>query len=169
MLESQLTAKLQPTVNTYRAVSSFSQFVSEHAYYRNGYPLSAFAQALRAAFAHLGAPKQEMDEEPCFENTVVEEAIEHATSYIKANMIQKYVQRGKISLALFDVYLRTVHKILVSHFASDPDPVSSQFHALKMYLPTISNEVYMHKHRNILHYIFKLSRARMLDYLQGAI
>jgi hypothetical protein len=167
VLESYMMEALRRSGNTYEAVSAFRRFVEDHPHYSNAYPLSAFAQVLRGAFARLEAPTFETSESPAYGESDVEEAIQSATSEVQTTMAATYVYRGKMSLDLFDTYFRTVRKLLMATFLSDAAPARSQFDALRAFLPGLSREAYQTHHRNVLQYLFKLSRTRMIDYLRA--
>lgn len=166
LLEIYMMEALRPTGNTYEAVSAFRTFAEAHPHYSNAYPLSAFAQVLRGAFARLEAHTFELSESPTYGENDVEEAIHSATAEVQTSMVSAYVYRGKMSLELFDTYFRTVKKLLKSTFLSNATPARSQFDALKSFIPELSREAYQDDHRNVLQYLFKLSRARMIDYLR---
>ncbi|MEZ4699309.1 MAG: hypothetical protein R2834_03180 [Rhodothermales bacterium] len=166
ILEVHMMSALRPAGNTYEAVSAFRTFVEAHPHYSNAYPLSAFAQVLRGAFARLEAHEFETSESPVYGENDVEEAIQSATTEVQTSMVSTYVYRGKMSLDLFDTYFRTVKKLLAATFLSDASPARSQYDALRSYMPDLSREAYQIHHRNVLQYLFKLSRARMIDYLR---
>lgn len=166
VLEIYMMDALRPSGNTYEAVSAFRDFVEAHPHYSNAYPLSAFAQVLRGAFARLEAHDFASSEAPTYGETDVEEAIHSATAEVQSSMVATYVYRGKMSLDLFDTYFRTVKKLLQATFLSDASPARSQFDALRSYMPELSREAYQADHRNVLQYLFKLSRTRMIDYLR---
>ena len=164
ILESHLLSVLCSTSNTYTAVASFAAFVEEHPYYCNGYPLSAFARALRTAFA--GRRVLEDEKVPVFEPVEVESAIQRAVSYVRAALHETYVRGGKLSQRLFETYLSAVKTVLQATFTLTEEHVESQYDALSTLLPGLSKDAYMAEHRNILQYLFKLSRSRMVYYLQ---
>ncbi len=164
ILEAHLTSVVCGTSNTYKVVYSFVDFVAANPHYANAYPLTAFAQILRTSFQCRTVPETE-SEAPVFEPIEVESAIQKAIHYVRSSLHDTYVRGGKISHSLFDTYVRTVDKILNAHFAPVPDPVHSQYDALSSFMPELSKDQYMRDHRNILQYLFKLSRSRMIYYL----
>ena len=165
ILEAFLLGIVCNTSNTYRAVSSLADFVAEHPHYSNGYPMSAFAQILRSSF--LGrTPVLEHTETPSYETIEVENAIQRAVNSVRNSLHDSYVRGGKLSLTLFNNYVDAVKKILKSTFTLYPDATDSQFEALQTIMPGLSKDAYMRQHRNILQYMFKLSRIEMLAYLK---
>ncbi len=166
ILEIHMMEALRPAGNTYEAVSAFRLFVEAHPHYANAYPLSAFAQVLRGAFARLEAPVFEDRVVPEFGENDVEDAIQTAAREVQASMVGTYVYRGKMSFDLFDTYFNTVKKMLNATFVSEATPARSQFDALRSYMPHLSREAYLEDHRNVLQYLFKLTRSRMIDYLR---
>ena len=168
ILEAHLLTVLCTTSNTYKAVASFESFVQEHPYYCNGYPMSGFARALRTAFAARTVMEDEV-EKPVFEPTEVESAIQRASTHVRTTLHETYVLGGKISQKLFDTYVNAVKKVLKSTFTLSEEPIDSQYDALATLIPGLSKDAYMADHRNILQYLFKLSRSRMIYYLQDGV
>ena len=165
ILEAHLLAVLCSTSNTYKAVSSLVEFVNEHPHYCNGYPISAFAQAIRTAFAARSIVDSE-EAQAAFEPGEVESAIRRAIKYIRLSLHETYVLGGKVSQKLFETYVQAVKKVLKATFTISEEHVDSQYDALVSLMPGLSKDVYMTDHRNILQYLFKLSRSRMIYYLQ---
>ena len=168
ILEAYLLTVVCNTSNTYRAVSSFADFIAEHPYYANGYPLSAFAQLLRASYLGRIIPEAQT-EEINYEPIEVENAIQRAVAYVKNTLYDSYVAGGKLSMNLFDNYVNAVQKTLKSTFTRYAESTDSQFEALRTYMPDLSKDAYMQNHRNILQYLFKLSRTHMISYLQEEV
>lgn len=165
VLEAFMRSVVCTTSNTYKAVSALADFVAEHPHYCNGYPMSAFAQVLRASFIGRVTPETQT-EELSFEPIEVENAIQRAVSKVRNSLQDSYVRGGKLSLTLFNNYVDAVKKILKSTFTLYPDSIDSQYEALQTVMPGLSKDVYMSQHRNILQYLFKLSRTEMLAYLK---
>lgn len=164
ILEAHMLSVLCHTSNTYRAVSAFADFAKAHPHYCNGYPLSGFAQILRASFMGAVVPTEDI-EESSYAPIEVEQAIQQAITHVRSTLYDTYVRGGKLSRALFDTYVKAVGKTLKSTFTRYPESVDSQFEALRAFIPDLSKETYMQQHRNVLQYLFKLSRARMIAYL----
>ena len=101
-----------------------------------------------------------------YEPVEVEHAIQSSINHVRTTLCDSYVRRGKLSLSLFDKYCKAVYKILKSTFTLYPEAIDSQFEALRTLIPDLSKDVYMTQHRNILQYLFKLSRSHMIAYLQ---
>ena len=168
ILQPYLFQHLAPQGNTYVTVSSFVQFVKEHPHYRNGFPITGFAQALRQAFALRGDSVESAQEDnDAFEVREIEDAIAIAADQIQHKMKDTYLKKGKLCPNLFNTYFQAVQHILKSHFVRESDYVRSHFDALKVFMPDVSREAYATEHRNILQYLFKLSRTQMIDYLQA--
>lgn len=165
ILEAHMCSAVCNTSNVYRAVDSFASFLEEHPHYCNGYPLSAFAQVLRASYMNRVLPEPQTLESS-YEPIEVENAISKAVSYVRNSLHDSYVRGGKLSLTLFNHYISAVTKTLKSTFTLYPEAIDSQFEALQTLMPGLSKDVYMSQHRNIMQYLFKLSRTRMLNYLR---
>ncbi len=165
ILESHFFSVICNTSNVYRAVDAFTAFINAHPYYRNGYPVSAFAQVLRSSYMNREVSETEAPEQH-YEPLEVENAIQRSITFVRKTLYDSYVRRGKLSLALFDNYCTAVYKSLKSTFTLHPEATDSQFEALRTLIPDLSKDVYMNQHRNILQYLFKLSRTHMIAFLQ---
>lgn len=165
ILEAHLLDILCNTSNTYKAASSFIQFVELHPHYCNAYPISGFAQALRTAFSARTVPESQ-EANAIFEAGEIDTAIQKAVAYIRTTLHETYVLGGKLSQKLFDTYVVAINKVLRATFTRTEEHVDSQYDALVSLMPGLSKDVYMSQHRNILQYLFKLSRSRMIFYLQ---
>ena len=165
ILEAHLLDILCNTSNTYKAVASFIAFSKDHPHYCNAYPISGFAQAVRSAFASRTIVEHE--EAPAiFEANEVDSAIQRAINYIQTSLHDTYVRGGKLSQKLFDTYVVAINKVLRATFTLSEERIDSQYDALVSVMPGLSKDAYMAQHRNILQYLFKLSRSRMIYYLE---
>ncbi len=169
VLEAHLIAHLCQSASSHELVSSFVEFVAEHPYYCNAYPVTGFAQAIRAAYVHVGETSEEASaaQEQLLRPEEVEQAIEQATQRVQTVMHDSYVKKGKVHVSTFETYFHTVRDILTAQFVRDAMPVGSYFDALKTYIPSLSRGSYSQDHRNILEYITKLSRSQLLVYLKN--
>lgn len=168
ILEAHLIAHLCRSASSHELVSSFVAFLGEHPYYGNAYPVTGFAQAIRAAYVHVGEANEGIEEvEQILRPDEVEQAIQHATKKVQTVMHDSYVKKGKVCMSTFETYFQTVRDILTSQFVRDARPVGSYFDALQHYIPGLSRGSYSQEHRNILEYITKLSRSQLLVYLKN--
>ena len=168
VLEAHLIAYLCRSASSHELVSSFIDFIAEHPYYGNAYPVTGFAQAIRAAYVHVGETSSAVeDPDQVLRPEEVEQAIQHATQKVQTVMHDSYVKKGKVCVSTFETYFRTVRDILTSQFVRDARPVGSYFDALQYYIPGLSRGSYSQEHRNILEYITKLSRSQLLAYLKN--
>ena len=168
VIEAHLIAYLCRSASSHELVSSFVGFIKEQPYYCNGYPVTGFAQAIRAAYVHVGETSAGVEEpEQVLRREEVEQAIHHATQKVQKVMHDSYVKKGKVGLNTFETYFQTVRDILTSQFVRDAMPVGSYFDALQNYIPGLSRGSYSQEHRNILEYITKLSRSQLLVYLKN--
>ena len=168
VLEAHLISYLCRSASSHELVSSFVKFIGEQPYYCNGYPVTGFAQAIRAAYVHVGETAVVVEEpDQLLRPEEVEQAIHHATQKVQSVMHESYVKKGKVCLTTFETYFKTVKDILTSQFVRDANPVGSYFDALQNYIPALSRTSYSQEHRNILEYITKLSRSQLLVYLRN--
>ena len=165
ILEAFLASQLSYSDELRAVVSSFSSFTEARPFYANGYPLTAFAQTLRAAYVCVGDASA-YEEEPAFPAYEVEEAIHLTTRSLKSDMHSSYVAKGKVNGLVFEAYFSAVRDILCAQFISNAPPVDSYYDALRSYMPELSKPYYRQEHRYRLEYLAKLSRGRLLHYLK---
>ena len=168
ILEAFLASQLSRSDELRAVVATFTQFAEEHPFYTNGYPLTAFAQSLRAAYVCVGEASAP-DEEPGYLTYEVEQAIDSTTCSVKSDMHSSYVAKGKVNVPVFEAYFSAVRDILNAQFISNAPPVDSYFDALKSYMPELSKPYYRQEHRYRLEYLAKLSRGRLVNYLKDEL
>ena len=165
LLETYLTPILCTESNTYTAVYAFLDFLSLHTHYCNAYPLSEYARILRSCFKNRHVPVQPT-EEMSMASMDVETALDKTISHVRNTLYKTYVQKGKLSLTMYDNYINAVQKALSAQFGFTSDPIESQYEALAAYMPNLSKDAFQEEHRNIMQYVFKVSRKRMIGMLQ---
>ena len=165
ILEAFLASQLSGSDELRAVVGTLTHFTENHSFYANGYPLTAFAQALRAAYVCVGEASVP-EEETGFPAYEVQQAIYFTTRSVKNDMHSSYVAKGKVNAPVFEAYFSAVCDILNAQFISDAPPVESYFDALRSYMPGLSKLYYRQEHRYRLEYLAKLSRGRLLHYLK---
>lgn len=168
VLESYMTSVLCETSNTYTAVYAFKDFLKMHPYYRNAFPMSEYARVLRACFQNREVPTPSTHEIN-LSMIDLESALKKTIAYVRSKLHVTYVQKGKISISMFETYIKALKKILASHFGAPSASVSSQYDALATVIPGLSKDCFQNEHRNIMQYLFKISRTKMIGYLQDAV
>ena len=168
VLEAYITSVLCNTSNTYTAVYAFQDFLKLHPYYRNAYPMSEYARVLRSCFQNREVPHANT-QEINLSLIDLENALKKTITYVRSKLHDTYVQKGKISLSMFETYIKALNKILASHFGAPWESVSSQYDALATLIPGLSKDSFQNEHRNIMQYLFKISRTKMIGYLQDAV
>ena len=168
ILETYLTSLLCNTSNTYSAVYAFADFLKLHPYYRNAFPLSEYARVLRSCFKN-----REVPDNPVQEINIslldMENALRKTMNHVRTRLHETYVRKGKISRSMFDTYISALQKILASHFGFPSESVSSQYDALATLMPGLSRDSFQNEHRNVMQYLFKVSRNQMIGYLHDPV
>ena len=168
ILEAYLTSIICHTSNTYTAVYAFEQFLELHPYYRNAFPLTEYARVLRACFKNREVPDPNT-QEINVSLLDLDNALRKTITYVRTKLQETYVRKGKLSGTMFETYIKALQKILASHFGSPTEAVRSQYDALAAVLPGLSKDSFQNEHRNIMQYLFKVSRTRMIGYLQECV
>lgn len=168
ILENYITSVLCETSNTYTAVYAFQDFLKSHPYYRNAFPLSEYARILRACFQNREVPNPSTHEIN-LSLIDLDSALKKTIAYVRSKLHVTYVQKGKISIQMFETYITALRKILAYHFGAPSEAVGSQYDALATVIPGLSKDRFQSEHRNIMQYLFKISRTRMIGYLKDAV
>ena len=168
ILEAFLTSLLCNTSNTYTAVYAFEEFLSLHPYYRNAFPLSEYARILRSCFKNREIP-EETTQEINVSLLDLDNALRKTITHIRSKLQETYVRKGKLSVGMFETYISALQKILASHFGVPNEAVTSQYDALATLIPGLSRDSFQNEHRNVMQYLFKVSRTRMIGYLHDPV
>ncbi|MEM6334917.1 MAG: hypothetical protein AAF752_00020 [Bacteroidota bacterium] len=170
VLESHLIAYLSSSDcdSLKQVVAGFVDFVACNPYYGNAFPVSDFAQVVRAAFVHLGEAVEDRDEET-FLPGVVQQRIDLVVEAVQADMRASYVGKGKVSSTTYETYFLAVRDVLASQFANDADEVDSYLDALQIYMPDLEKPEYRTHHRHVFEYLVKLSRSRFIEHMRETV
>lgn len=168
VLEGHLVSHLSnANCDTLRQVTQgFIEFVTQHPYYQNAFPLTSFAQVVRSAFVRIGEVVGDQEDKEVFVSGQVTRAIDVVASAVEADMHASYVGKGKVDGATYASYFFAVRDILAAQFVNDAEPVDSYLDALEAYVPNLTPEMYRTHHRHILEYLVKISRTRLFAYLK---
>lgn len=165
-LESYFTSCLCHVRQVRDLTAMYADFVDAHQQYSSGYPLVPFAEIIRSAFLRTEeAAYSEEDDQPVFAREEIEEAIAHVTKEVMAEKRASYVGRGKVDEKTYEAYFETVSFALTSQYVRDLDSASF-YSLLSRCMPGLTEDEYMENHRNILEYIVKLVRGKLIDYLK---
>lgn len=167
VLEAYLVRALRRDDSIQGAVQALVAFTALHPHYAAGYPLTQFAQVVRAALQRLCEPEETPEAAP-FLGGEIDEAIHRATEGVALGMHASYVGRGKVDPQTFGTYFCAIRDILRAEFVSASRPVASYFEALQHYYPELSKGDYRSDHRHIVEYLTKLARARLVEHFQEA-
>ena len=168
ILEAYLTSILCETSNIYTAVYALEEFLTHHPYYRNAFPLSEYARVIRTCFKNREVPDlgtQEIN----LSVLDLENALRKTITYVRSKLHDTYVCKGKLSVTMFDTYIKALQKVLASHFGAPYESVHSQYDALATVIPGLSKDCFHNEHRNIMQYLYKVSRTKMIWYLKDNV
>lgn len=168
LAEAYIIHCLHPTMQIPHVLDAFAAFLKRSPQYRNGYPLTGLAQIVRSAFA-LSRP--EPDDPVDLFTTREEGSVVVATvaEDLRHEKRSSYVDCGKVLPTTYHAYFLTICDILEGEFVNgSPQPDSYQS-ALERHIEPLSNEAYHDEHRNILEYLTKLARKRLIRCLRQDI
>lgn len=160
VVEAHVTPALGSSGRTQEAFKALKAFVELHDYYRNGFPVTAFAEIIRSAFIRLGASLHgEPDDEQHFSAEEIARAIDTATDAVRAAMHPSYVGKRKVDGSTFEIYMRTVRDVLESQYVHDTSSTCSHFDVIAGHMPGLSEREYHRRHRNRVEYMIKMARG----------
>jgi hypothetical protein len=168
ILEAWFTPHLSRTTRVRDLLTRFVVFVDRHPHYARGYGLVPVAQVMRSAYTRLEADDGEGNDGILLLPYEVERAVHLVTERLIAEKWDTYVGSKKICQSTYEAYLSAIRSILTNQYLYDA-PSESYFSVLHEYLPDISESSYLQEHRNILEYLAKLARTRLLRYLRESI
>jgi hypothetical protein len=168
LLEAFFGAAIDHRVQVRDLVRCFVSFVDGHPHYDRGYPITALAQAIRAAFTCVGVADADAGPaDPVFHTFEVDEAIRSAVERVGAEKEAQYVGRGKVDAGLYGAYVQAVRVQLEGQYLNGAEPVSN-YEALSRQVPDLEEGAYRRDHRNVVEYLGKLARARIAERLSEA-
>jgi hypothetical protein len=170
-----LTQQFSPYANGSESIpqllAKLSLFLAEQNEYRRSVPLITVALAFRAIYGReLSADVSsaciiEENLDAGFAASIVAKSCET----IKQKMKPVYLDRKKISEALFDIYFE-VTQISVSYVLLNTNGEdTSLFGALKSKLPQLTPREYTQKHKNTLEYLTRLCKEEAIIHLREDI
>ena len=169
LLEAYLAASIRGRSQVRDLVRAFVDFLSDRPYYDQGYPLTALARAIRAAFTCVCAVDHEDQQDgPAFHAFEVDKAIVVATAQVGADKKAQYVGRGKVEADTYAAYVQAVRAHLVGQYLEGAEVVSN-YEALTRQLPGLEEDTYRREHRNVVEYLGKLARGRLVDHLRETL
>lgn len=168
ILEAWFTPHLSRTTRVRDLLDRFVIFVDRHPYYARGYGVVPVAQVMRSAYTRLEAEEGEHNEDVLLHPYEIERAVHLVTERLMAEKWDTYVASKKVSQSTYEAYLMAIRTILTDQYLYDAPP-ESYFSALGEYLPDLTESSYLQEHRNILEYLAKLARTRLLRYLRESI
>jgi len=171
LLKGYLVARLDGTSNIPNTLTALDRFTRDHTYYVPGYPLTQFAQLVRAAFRHLHPAISE--QVPARHDEALDRedrlgVIQYVVKAVREDMHSSYVGRGKVSAQTFDAYLEGIRNVLVSHFVDPHQAEDSFFDALQDPLPNLEPDVYRNEHRHRFEYLMKKARPQFVNEMRRA-
>jgi hypothetical protein len=162
-LESYLAALIQGDFNLKNIINVFYDIFNNQNIYRNGYPLTDFAEALRSTFFRTNAiPGFENTNEKLFTKEEIQKMIRSSIEDVKSSKRNAYIENNKFDNETFDSYFQAIKDILVSNYI-DNDNDKSYYEYLKKYNNKITYEEYQKSHRNHLEYLVKVTRNHLIN------
>lgn len=167
MVEACLASTLEYNDSIPQAVEAVRSLLEREDEFAGGYPVTGLAQAVRAAYSYIHTPLVDnSDDEKPFMSSEIARIIRESAREIEQSKRDTYVASGKVTESLYSNYFRAVIDALRSEFVSGSEPVDSYFTALAGYIPNLTSDEYASDHRNVLEYLVKLTRGRLLSYMR---
>jgi hypothetical protein len=131
-------------------------------------PIVTIGLAIRAFYQHKEAPRLAEAVAVIDEGTIdAAGAIVEACSAVRTRTYNKYVERGKVSAEMFDLYFRVITRMLELRFVSHDGAGFELSESFVTMIPGMTLQEYRAKHRNKLEYLARLVQKRVSRTLQA--
>jgi hypothetical protein len=132
--------------------------------------LMVAAKSIQSVYELKNRPLLEGEEvHPSYEVFDTASIIKSVCMKVKREMHIRYVQKGKVADALFDVYLDTIEANLILRFVEGDGDSKTYFELLKKQLPELTLEEYRTRHRSKLEYLGALASKRVVKELKSQL
>ena len=136
--------------------------------YRPSYPVVRLALLIRGTFlalahetAHTESTPPAVEEQLHLRD--IESLIAESVKTTGERFRARYVDRGKVSAELFDVYVWVAGEVLQADFTETGDDQLSYFERTRKHIPSLTEEEYRSEHRTVLEYFVKTARSEYLE------
>ena len=136
--------------------------------YRSAIPVVRLALLIRETFLALAHETAHIESTPpAVEDQLllrdIESLIAESVRTTGERFRARYVDRGKVSAELFDVYVWVAGEVLQADFTETGDDQLSYFERTRKHIPGLTEEDYRSEHRTVLEYFVKTARSEYLE------
>lgn len=165
LLEAAIVSKMGVSSGVPDTLTVLITFVSDRPWYAAAYPLIGFAQVVRTAFITIEAASI-----PGLSDTyhleTVSDAVARAVRSVHRGKYAVYVAGGKVPLQTYNAYLDVVQANLSSDYSEAGTAHISLYQALAASLPSLTESEYRSRHRNILEYLTRCAREKLIGFFR---
>jgi hypothetical protein len=86
--------------------------------------------------------------------------IKECCKEVRREMEEKYVEKRKVSVELFDTYFSVIHRSLLRKYLGSDGYPGSLYELLREQLPGVTRDIYNEDHRARLEYLARLADKR---------
>ncbi len=135
--------------------------------YKKEYPLIGMALVIRKTYVELSISAQETNTEAddIYNELLIDEMhqlIKKSSEYVKSNLGEKYLKKGKVCNKMLDSYVNAAVCILHDQFTGTHGEMS-QFDYLSEEIAELEYSEFRNNHRRILEYIVKNIREKFVS------
>jgi hypothetical protein len=126
--------------------------------------------ALKDIYA-LGAESDDVGSAHVYDRLEVGDSLKlvaDACGTLRTELFPHYVQSGKTTNELFDVYVRTTEEILSDSVSAGRNGQKHFFEYLAARMPLVTKEEYIRRHKQIIEYFVKVAKSKVREELERA-
>lgn len=132
--------------------------------------MMAAARTIRTIYEIKNRPLlEEVETQPAYELIDTASIVRSACAKLKQEMFPRYVQKGKVTEFMFQVYFDVIESNLISEFTDANGDSHAYFELLKQQVPELTLEEYRVKHRAKVEYLGALAGKRATKALKTHI
>ncbi len=162
-----LRGSVQKNAKTPDLLAALSMYLREQSTHARSVPLMELAITLRLLFA-----REEGDEsgEGTVESTLAaadtRSMVAQACSRVMRSMTSRYVDRGKVSRAIYERYFAVIEQGLVERFVGGDGEDFSYYEGLKAHLPDLTRDEYKKLYKSHMEYLGRCALKETLRRLK---
>ena len=173
-LEAHLTGEVADDPSTPELLDEAVAALRAHPVYEAAYPLTRFAQALRAAQVRVRSVTEHSSgisypDDPLFRAEEIEEEIERSLRVVRDEKRSTYVRDATLDEKTYAAYFRALRDRLEARFVPPGDADLTHHDALAAHLDGLSKEQYREEHRARFEYLDRCVREVLVDRLQEVV
>jgi hypothetical protein len=147
-------------------LAALSIYLREQSVHARSVPLMELAVTIRLLFVCTNESQAEPGEESPVSAEDTRSFVREACRTVRTSMSRRYVDRGKVTPATYDVYFAVIEEGLTDRFVGGDGEAFSLYEGLKMRIPDLSRDEYRREYKSHLEYLGRLALREALRKLK---